>query len=200
MKAINIECIFIVSAVMLVSEFTGCQTRLENCVRTESEELKAYSEAVNEIVKRQLGDSYRDKDRDSNAKNCVLFMDTVMRPQFSAWSRYQRNPEKSFDEIKEVISSFPQKEDEVIGLLNSIQKEYAAAEFEVCHFNFVSISDNGTASDCIIGKIALSNLVFDSEENRALIYYYFNYGELCGKGELLVLDRRGNSWVIQNAY
>ncbi len=49
---------------------------------------------------------------------------------------------------------------------------------------------------CEIGALSFSKIVLNSTEDAGILYYEFVCGEKCGKGELLIVERKQDKWAI----
>lgn len=52
-------------------------------------------------------------------------------------------------------------------------------------------------TDCSIGSIIFSRISFNQFRDKGLLYYEFYCGEKCGKGEVLLIEKRAGRWSIQ---
>lgn len=50
---------------------------------------------------------------------------------------------------------------------------------------------------CSIGIISFSNIYFNKERNKGVLYYEFVCGEKCGKGEVLWIEKQDGLWTIE---
>jgi hypothetical protein len=56
--------------------------------------------------------------------------------------------------------------------------------------------DNSTPYGNGIGLIAISKIYFNEKFNKAILYYEFLCGPLCGKGEVVFIDKVSNGWKV----
>jgi hypothetical protein len=82
---------------------------------------------------------------------------------------------------------------ELYDSLNSPQKQFVPGDFQPSSFNV-------RAAGCSIGRISFSNIFLNKLRDKGLLYYEFHCGEKCGKGEVLVIEKRDGQWVIQKNF
>ncbi|MEV4881968.1 hypothetical protein MRBLMN1_000431 [Chitinophaga ginsengisegetis] len=135
-----------------------------------------------------FGDSYRFG---------ILYLDTALRPYFSPLSVYKAAANPYSRLFLQVICSFSDQPQSIIDSLNHLQQTYIAADFESCVAMIRNINDIDTTRFSI-GRIKLSAICFNRQHNRGILYYEFRCGWLCGKGEVLVIEKTTNCWRIAN--
>lgn len=79
---------------------------------------------------------------------------------------------------------------EVYDSLTSPQKQFLADRFEPASYKVKT-------GNCSIGVISFSNIYFNKVKDRGLLYYEFYCGEKCGKGEVLLIEKKAGLWKIQ---
>jgi hypothetical protein len=78
---------------------------------------------------------------------------------------------------------------EIYNSLISPQKQYLAHHFQPTSYKVKT-------TDCSIGRISFSNICLNNLRNKGLLYYEFYCGEKCGKGEILLIEKRDGWWMI----
>ena len=63
------------------------------------------------------------------------------------------------------------------------------------HFHPSSFKVNDR--QCEIGMISFSKVFFNTQGDKGLLYYEFVCDEKCGKGEILMIERKAGHWTIQ---
>jgi hypothetical protein len=203
-----------------VHEYKYC-----NC-ETADEQLSAYNDVINELVERRfynfyLGTDeerifkmYVEKPADTNrfraeiirlqneiyrdtSRFCTLYLDTILRPGFEKLKYYETDTGEYSAQFLDIISTVSNNKQAVIDSLNKRQTKYTVAHFSLCSSRIVEIGDvHKSSSKCIIGKVSLSKLIFNGEKNKGVLYYEFECDGLCGKGELLFIEKSNGRWHI----
>ena len=78
----------------------------------------------------------------------------------------------------------------IIDSLTTPQKQFFAGDFHPSSFKV-------KAADCGIGEINFSNIFLNKLRDRGLLYNEFHCGEKCGKGEVLLIEKKAGQWIIQ---
>ncbi len=193
---------------------------------SENEQANIYSSILNELVEhhfynRYLGDDQKQifmleasniKDSakvkretiklqnsifQDTSKFCNIYLDTVYNPYFKPWTYYQNDTNRFAREIKDLITNFSNDGQSVIDSLNSMQTNLSPNEFQLCTSKILSVKElNNLDGNCAIGIVSFSKIFLDNAKTKGLIYYNFNCGVLCGKGELLMIEKINNRWTI----
>jgi hypothetical protein len=190
------------------------------------EQLRAYNDVINELVERRFYNFYLGKDEErvfkvyvdkpadtaklreeiiglqneiygDTSRFCTLYLDTILRHGFENLKDYETDTGEYSTQFKNIISLISNNKQAIIDSLNETQTKYSSANFSLCSSRIVSIGDAYTKSfNCIIGKISLSKLFLNEERNKGVLYYEFRCGGLCGKGELLLIEKSNGRWHI----
>jgi hypothetical protein len=73
------------------------------------------------------------------------------------------------------------------------QEKYLASDFKSSVFKIGSFTE---ANRCEIGTIGFSRVFRNTMRDQAILYYEFHCGEKCGKGEILLVEKKNNKWII----
>jgi len=206
-----------------VSEYRYCR-----CESTD-EKLSAYNDVINELVERRFYNFYLGKDEErlfkAYAENpadtdrlrgeiirlqneiygdtsmfCTLYLDTLLRSRFENLTYYKSDTGEYSEQFIHIISAISNNHQAIIDSLNERQKKYSSTDFSLCSSRMVPIGNADDSSyKCIIGRISISKLFFNEENNKGLLYYEFNCGLLCGKGELLLIAKSNGRWHIHQS-
>lgn len=204
-------------------EYKAC-----NC-SSKNEQIKVYSEVLNELIEHHLYNSYLGKEADTifrlkmaktdtdkiNKKLialqnklydnpdrfCTIYLDTILVPEINSWNYLKINSKAFSIELKKLISTISFNGQDVIDSLNTMQNKYAAEDLRLCTSKIKSIKDAVIKeTDCVIGKITLSKLFFNKEHTKGLLLYQFSCGGLCGKSEIVLFGSRNGKWFIEKTY
>jgi hypothetical protein len=189
-------------------------------------QVKIYNDILNELVEHHFYNMYLGKDWElidneydshpsdtskirkeiiqlqnkmfnDTARFCNIYLDTVFMQPFKQWTQYQNDTGWFTKNTKDLIFSFSTDVQSVIDSLNSMQLRLDASDFHLCTSKVLSIGDsNNQQGKCGIGIISFSKLFLDKNNNNGLLYYNWRCGELCGKGELLRIEKVNNRWII----
>jgi hypothetical protein len=196
---------------------------------TTDEQLRAYNDVLNELVERRFYNFYLGKDEEKifkayvdkpedtarlraeviqlqneiygdTSRFCILYMDTLLRPSFGNLTYYETDTNEYAAKFINIISSISNNKQAIIDSLNEKQTTYTADSFLLCSSKIVAIGDaQRSPSNCIIGKVSLSKLFLNVEKNKGVLYYEFECGFLCGKGELLFIEKSNGRWHISKS-
>ena len=221
----QLPCSFILF-VLLISckpKYSQCE------IETPDPYLKAYNDLFNEIVVKRAYDIYLGKDeerifkeylhfpKDSNriekevirlhnklfndtSRFCTIYLDTLLKPEFNSWRKIQNDTSAYSSKLQSMLTIFSKDGQEMIDSLNSIQKRYTAQNFTLCTAIIRPISQlKVDTPKCQIGKIVLSEIIFNKLYDQALLYYEFECGELCGYGSLIYAEKKNGHWYIKQS-
>ena len=218
------KVIVLIAAILAMSSCRR-EYRLCN-FQTADKYLKAYNDILNEIIVHSTYRYYLGKDEEQifertaktpsdsasieadvihlhnnlfadTARQCTILLDTILKSKFRPWTHFLNDTTSFGNKIKDAVNTFSHNGQTVIDSLNSIQTQYKYDDFRVCVAKIRSIKSYKTETpNCYIGKIALSKFVFNQAADKAILYYEFVCGELCGYGRIIVCDKRGDYWQI----
>lgn len=199
-----------------------------NCV-SKDEQICVYSDILNELIDFHFGNLYLGRSFDSSLQArmetsdskevkkelvdlhnavynnperfCVIYMDTILRPEISSWDFLKKRSDKFSIELCKLIGEFSPNGQEVIDSLNTIQSRYNAEDFVLCTSKIKSIVyATSTGTGCLIGKIVLSKMYLNKERSKGLLYYEFRCGWLCGHSALIVFENKNGNWRIKENF
>jgi hypothetical protein len=196
-----------------------------NCISTE-EPVKIYSDVLNELVEHHFYNLYLGKDQEQifkletlNSRDtakirretiqlqnkifnntdrlCNIYLDTTYSANFKPWKDYLIDTSRHATEIKDLIIAFSNDGQSVIDSLNSMQMNLDPEELQLCTSKLLSIRDKKTKKGiCEIGIVSFSKVFLDETKTKGLLCYTFRCGALCGKSELLIIEKINNRWTI----
>jgi hypothetical protein len=184
------------------------------------ERLSIYSNILDELVKdhfynlylgedvEKLDEKY-DRDRDSpeyqrqleNLKG-VIDSDTASQSticlrhelNFIKWTQLgRRDLTDSLNFIAGLskhLKDSSMRHEEIYDSLISPQKQFSADRFRPSSYKV-------KANDCSIGILSFSKVCLNKLRDKGLLYYEFHCGEKCGKGEILLIEKKAGHWTIQ---
>lgn len=223
MKAFYVLALLSLSLVSCVRKYNYCPCE------TTDEKLGAYNDIINELVEKRFYNFYLGKDEErifkayveipedsiwirnetirlqneiygDTSRLCTLYLDTKLLPYFQNLKYYETDTEEYSERLLNVLSDISDNKQAIIDSLNERQIKYSSANFHPCTFRMVDLKDaHNSSSKCEIGKISLSKLFLNNEKNKGVLYYEFECGEQCGKGELIVIELLNGRWHISKS-
>jgi hypothetical protein len=181
-----------------------------NCETTDGQ-LKAYNDVLNELIEKHFYNFYLGEDEERIFKaytqenaDTAKINQMVIRLQNNLFEDSLRFATIYLDTlIKPAFDQLPSdmviegNQQAIIDQLNSSQQQYAPADFTLCTAKMKAISQLETDTNkWIIGKISLSEISFNTAQDKGLLYCEYHCGYLCGKGELLMIAKDHNRWHI----
>ncbi len=190
------------------------------------EHVRIYSQILNELVERHFYNFYLGEEEErifklstsdnpdtaeikeevielqnkvfhDSTRICNVFLDTILRKEFNPWNYYVKDTSSYARELKEVISRFSNEGSQVIDSLNSMQKRINPKDFHLCTSRVLSLADiENNKNRCMIGVVSFSKVFLEKSGRKGILYCSFRCGELCGKGELLIIEKVENRWTI----
>jgi hypothetical protein len=201
------------------SEYKKC-----NC-SSKNEELKAYSEILNEIVDHRSYNYYLGEDEERIFKDyvehpadtiriqkeiillqnkifndttrfCNLYLDTIATRKFNSWIHISPNDtSRNGIQLKNAIREISNDIRMVLDTAGSIQTKYFPKDFMLCTSRMKMNSFDTASNQCSIGVIRLSKIAFNAVKNKGLLYY-----EFVGRdGNLLLIEKVNGRWIIKMA-
>ncbi|MGC3945551.1 MAG: hypothetical protein QM762_13710 [Chryseolinea sp.] len=190
------------------------------------EQVRIYSHVLNELVERHFYNFYLGQEEErifklstsdnpdtakieeevtqlqneifhDSAKFCNVFLDTTLRREFNPWTYYVRDTSSYATQLKKVIRLFSDEGGQVIDSLNSMQERISPKDFHLCTSRVLSLADiRNHENKCVIGVVSFSKVFLEKSGRKGILYYSFRCGGLCGKGELLIIEKVKNRWTI----
>ncbi len=216
--------IFIILTIITMNscryEYKACE-----CNVTDNQ-AKMYSDILNELVEHHFYNRYLGNDEEEifneyiaetpdslkikrklirlqnnlfndTSRFCNIYLDSIYRPYFNQWSYYQKDTAQFAKETVHLISAFSTDGQSVIDSLNSMQSNIKPSGFQLCTSKVLSIRDlKSQKGKCAIGIVSLSKVFLDKTGIKGLLYCNFRCAGICGKGELLVVEKINNRWTI----
>ena len=206
--------------VVLVITLSCSKEDKNDYAQTTDERLSVYNNILDDLVTNHfynlyLGEGFEkldekfDLDRDSpeyrkELKNLKSLIDSDTARQsaiclgyeFTAIKFTQLGKENFSDSVNFIAGLSKHLGDSSInhkGIYDSLvspQKKFLADRFQPSSYKV-------KARNCSIGVISLSNICLNKLRDRGLLYYEFYCGEKCGKGEVLLIEKRSGQWMIQ---
>ncbi|MBO9153583.1 hypothetical protein ACFOTA_15285 [Chitinophaga sp. GCM10012297] len=184
--------------------------------------LDAYNDLLNEIVARRTYNIYLGEDeeklfdlgiKDSAAARkekvrlhnrlfgdtsrfWTLVLDTFRMPQLNDAETEQREYPDAAGRLFPLLDSISPDRQAVIDQLNTNMDEYPPAAFSLHTARTRPMEEARRRNEWIIGRLRLSRMVFNKRMDKALVFYEFKCGDLCGRKELLQLENKGKGWRI----
>lgn len=216
--------LFVILTILILSS-CRYDYKLCDC-NTANEQVKIYNHILNELVEHHFYNRYLGKDEkkifneytsdnpdtakirreviqlqnklfNDTARFCNIYLDTVYRPYFNQWTYYQNDTGQYSRETKDLINTFSNEGQSVIDSLNSMQLSLEPSDFHLCTSKVLSVRDlKRQKGKCAVGIVSFSKVFLDKAKTKGLLYCNFRCGELCGKGELLVIEKINNRWTI----
>lgn len=218
------KTLFIILATLVLGSCQN-EYKICDCNSTD-DQVKLYSDILNELVEHHFYSRYLDRDMNQifneyssdnadtakirreeiqlqnklfndTSKFCNIYLDTAYKPYFNQWTYYQNDTGRYAQKIKDLFLTFSQDGQLVIDSLNSMQLNLEPNDFKLCTSKMLSVRDIKTQKGkCEIGIVSFSKVFLDKTKNKGLLYCNFRCGTLCGKGELLLIEKINNQWTI----
>ena len=148
--------------------------------------------------KRDNPDYLRELDTLRRRVNSDTLMQSAicLRHEFSAINRTQLGSESPKDSasiqagLRQMFQQVPMDYKVVHDSLVTPQQKFLADDFKPSSYRVKT-------RHCSIGIISFSNIYFNKERNKGFLYYEFDCGEKCGKGEVLLIAKQDGLWTIE---
>jgi hypothetical protein len=206
--------------------FTSCHTQYKKCnCSSKNEEIKAYSEILNEIVDHRSYNLYLGEDEERIFKDyvahpadtiridkevmrlqnkifndtsrfCTIYLDTIPNRKFNSWVNFFKDSSEFGIRLQNAVCEVSDNPAMVFNTVGSIQTRYQPKDFTLCTSKIeMNFPLDSTCHRCGIGVIRLSKIFFDSTGNKGLLYY-----EYVGRnGNLLNIAKVNGRWAIINS-
>jgi hypothetical protein len=206
---------------------TSCQPKYKRCnCRSKNEELKAYSEILNEIVEHRSYNFYLGEDEarifneyvkhptdtirihnkvihlqneifNDTSRFCTIYLDTVANRRFNLWSWFLENDTSSFAiRLKSVIHEISNNTQTVLDSVRSIQTKFNPKDFTLCTSNMKFKSDFNTSAHQCSIGVLRLSKISFNAEKNKGLLYY----EFADRyGDLLLIEKMNSRWDIKNA-
>jgi len=207
----------------LIIIFASCHPKYKTCnCESKNEELKAYSEIVNEIVEHRSYNMYLGKDFEriwqeyakfdadtakirkevirlqnrlynDTSRFCIIYLDTVSTWKFShRVCCFQNDTSRYGRRLKKFINQFSNKDQYVLDSVNNIQNRYLAKDFILCTSRIKMSEDYKNDS----GKCVIGKIRLSKIYFNATRTKGLLYYEFCGYGDLVKIGKITNRWHI----
>lgn len=202
---------------------TSCHPQYKKCnCSSKNEEIKAYSEILNEIVDHRSYNLYLGEDEErifkdyvhhpadtiridkevirlqnnifnDTARFCTIYLDTIPTRKFNCWAYFIKDSSEFGTRLQNAVREVSDNPAIVVNTVGSIQSRYQPKDFTLCTSKIeMSFPLDSTCHHCCIGVIRLSKIFFNSTRNKGLLYY-----EYVGRnGNLLNIAKVNDRWTI----
>ncbi|MBT9394716.1 hypothetical protein KLP40_16210 [Hymenobacter sp. NST-14] len=107
--------------------------------------------------------------------------------------------EASYDVASLLTSFAPHQPQATLDRLNRVQTDMRAEEFQLCTARLQPLQDGQKWWTTGAGIISLSEVVFNADQDQALLSYGWQCGGRCGFGEVLLVEKTNGRWHIRQA-
>jgi hypothetical protein len=204
----------------------ACKPTYKKCnCESNNDELKAYSEILNELVEHSFYNFYlgTDEERvfkeyakapldtirinrevvrlqntifDDTGRFCIVYLDTSVR-KFNQMSGLQKDTSDYAMQLRSLIQEVADFSPSICDTIGAVQTKYLSRDFTLCTSKIKMLSDNKSDSNaCIIGKVRLSKIFFNPSKDKGIMYYEFVCGGLCGHGNVILIEKVNGRWDI----
>jgi hypothetical protein len=205
---------------------TSCRPQYKKCnCSSENEELKAYSEILNEIVDHRSYNLYLGEDEErifkdyvahpadtirinkevirlqnkifnDTARFCTIYLDTIPNRKFNSWVYFFKDSSEFGIRLQTAVREVSDNPAMVFSTVGSIQTRYQPKDFTLCTSKMEMIFPiDSICHRCCISVIRLSKIFFNSTISKGLLYY-----EYVGRnGNLLNVEKVNGRWIIANS-
>ena len=221
--------IFVFVIILFITASCKSTYKKCNC-ETGIEELTAYSQLLNELVEHHFYNFYLGKDEEKifaeYAKNpedtqrideevirlqnrifndttrfCILYLDTTLSQKFRWAYNLLKDTSKNGILIKSLMWEVKGISPSMLDTLQTIQTRYVPHDFALCTAKIEMAHDNKSDSNgCMIGKVRLSKIYFNSNQHKGLLFCEFICGGLCGYGRLFLIEKIKDRWFIKKSH
>ena len=203
--------------------FTSCHTQYKKCnCSSKNEEIKAYSEILNDIVDHRSYNLYLREDEERIFKDyvahpadtikidkevvrlqnkifndtgrfCTIYLDTISNRKFNSWVYFFKDSSEFGIRLQKAVREVSDNPAMVFNTVGSIQTRHRPKDFTLCTSKMeMNLPLDSTCHRCCISVIRLSKIFFNSSRNKGLLYY-----EYVGRnGNLLNIAKVNGSWTI----
>ena len=110
------------------------------------------------------------------------------------------------DEIRPLLAKYDLDSTAIFADLSEAQQKYKAADFHTCTFKVDTL---GKAENLFeleakqkanaIGQVSFSEIHWNKQRDKGVLYYEFYCGGKCGKGELVSFEKVNGYWKIMDS-
>ncbi len=101
------------------------------------------------------------------------------------------------------LNNFSTDSAAVVATLSEPQQKYKPEDFHACTFKVISLGKATSYQELglmqkqrAIGQISFSEIYWNKQQTRGVLYYEFYCGGLCGKGEFIEFEKVDGHWKI----
>ncbi|OKL41016.1 hypothetical protein [Pontibacter flavimaris] len=105
--------------------------------------------------------------------------------------------------IRQMLRKYDADSSTVFLRLHDPQLEYSASDFQACTFKIGSLEGaeliwelEPEQQQDAIGQVSFSEIQWNKQRNKGVLYYEFICGTKCGKGELIEFENMNGRWRI----
>jgi len=216
----------LLSPIMIIFVICSCKREYKKChCNSTNEEIKAYSEILNEIIDHRSYNYYLRKDEEGifkdyvahredtsridrevirlqnklfndTARFCKLYLDTAVNKKFRSWTYGIKDSGEFGNKVRNAVREVSDDPQSVFNVVRSAQTKYLPKDFTLCTSKMqLYVHQKYDCNPCCIGIIRLSNIFFNPAKNKGLLYY-----EFAGMyGSVLVIEKINGKWEIKSS-
>lgn len=214
------------SALMII--IVSCQPKYIKCnCSSKNEELKAYSEILNEIVEHSTYNFYLGEDEEKihndfvkhpadttriykdvirlqnkifndTSRFCTIYLDTVTTRKFRSWIYILQNDTSHYgNRLRNATYEISNNIQTITDSVGSIQTRYQPKEFTLCTSNIKMKSDFDTATNRCSLGVLIISKILFNDFKTKGLLYY----EFAGTdGNLLLIEKVNGRWNIKTGF
>lgn len=105
--------------------------------------------------------------------------------------------------IRQMLRKYDAESSTVFLALHDSQLKYSVSDFQACTFKVGSMGDTDMIYELepkqqrdAIGQISFSDIHWNKQQDKGILYYEFYCGTKCGRGELIGFENVNGRWSI----
>jgi hypothetical protein len=217
---------FLYFVLFILATVLACKPTYKKCnCESNNEELKAYSEVLNDLIEHSFYNLYLGPDEEKifkayaeapadtvkinreviqlqnklfgdTGRFCIVYLDTTSI-KFNQLSGTQKDTSVFAMQLRKIIQEVTDLSLSLYDTIGSVQTTYLPQDFNLCTAKMKMLPKSRSDSNvCTIGKVRLSKIFFNPTKDRGIMYYEFICGGLCGHGDIIVIEKLKGRWNI----
>ncbi|NDK56524.1 hypothetical protein [Pontibacter fetidus] len=178
--------------------------------KTDDPQLQVYNDLLIELVEEQFHNlSFGEVITDATSfKTIFLSHNSYHRELFGEFrdGLWKTPTPAAGDEIRPLLSEYGLDNAAIFANFSKAQQKYIASDFQACTFKVGALGKaenlfelESKQKENLIGQVSFSEIHWNKQRDKGVLYYEFYCGTKCGKGELISFEKVNGRWRISDS-
>lgn len=178
--------------------------------KTDDPQLQVYNDLLIELVEVQFHNlSFDESITDTTSIKTIYLSHNSYHKQLFEEFRvglWKAPTPTAGDGIRPLLAKYDLDSAAIFTDLSKAQQKYKAADFQACTFKVGSLGEaeiwyklEAKLKENLIGQVSFSEIYWNKQQDKGVLYYEFYCGTKCSKGELIGFEKVNGRWKISDS-